>query len=137
MASWVTSMPGSHKSSGPSRSLSGKREESQPPWLMISPGKRWCVSRAGSAGGIMSAASSEVGLVCEGASPRSLCHGLGRRVNNLTMPREKCLAKQKTHYLTHKEEHRRRQCAYDEAHQEELHAHRRAYYQAHREECRL
>src|SRR4030095_3456884 len=34
----------------------------------------------------MSAASPEVSLVCEGASRRSLCHGLGRRVNNLTMP---------------------------------------------------
>src|SRR4029434_10708235 len=32
----------------------------------------------------MSAASPEVSLVCEGASRRSLCHGLGRRVNNLT-----------------------------------------------------
>src|SRR4029450_7919035 len=29
---------------------------------------------------------SWVSLVCEGASRRSLCHGLGRRVNNLTMP---------------------------------------------------
>src|SRR5262245_46067704 len=26
----------------------------------------------------------KVRLVCEGASRRSLCHGLGRRVNNLT-----------------------------------------------------
>jgi hypothetical protein len=34
----------------------------------------------------MSAASFEVGLVCEGASQRSLCHGLGRVVNNLTKP---------------------------------------------------
>ena len=34
----------------------------------------------------MSAAFSKVSLVCEGASPRSLCHGLGRRVNNLTKP---------------------------------------------------
>jgi hypothetical protein len=30
--------------------------------------------------------SPEVGFVCEESSPRSLCHGLGRRVNNLTMP---------------------------------------------------
>ena len=34
----------------------------------------------------MSAAFSKVRLVCEGASPRSLCHGLGRRVNNLIPP---------------------------------------------------
>jgi hypothetical protein len=34
----------------------------------------------------MSAASPEVSLVCEGALRRSLCHGLGRVVNNLTMP---------------------------------------------------
>src|SRR5215831_3243596 len=32
----------------------------------------------------MSAASSEVDLVCEGASPWSLCHWLERRGNNLT-----------------------------------------------------
>src|SRR5215510_309673 len=53
---------------------------------MISPGKRWFLERSGSAGGVMSAAFSKVSLVCEGASPRSLCHGLGRRVNNLTKP---------------------------------------------------
>src|SRR5262249_4460485 len=34
----------------------------------------------------MSAASPAVGWVGEGASRRSLCHGLGRMVNNLTMP---------------------------------------------------
>ena len=34
----------------------------------------------------MSAVSPEVGLVGEGASRRSLCHGLGRMVNNLTKP---------------------------------------------------
>ena len=34
----------------------------------------------------MSAASPEVGVVCERASRQSLCHGLGRMVNNLTMP---------------------------------------------------
>jgi len=32
----------------------------------------------------MSAASPEVRVVCEGASRWSLCHGLGRMVNNLT-----------------------------------------------------
>src|SRR5262245_12639215 len=36
----------------------------------------------------MSAAFSKVRLVCEGASPWSLCHGLGRRVNNLTKPQQ-------------------------------------------------
>ena len=36
----------------------------------------------------MSAASPEVRLVCEGASRRSLCHGLGRMVNNLIGPHE-------------------------------------------------
>jgi hypothetical protein len=35
----------------------------------------------------MSAASPEVSLGGEGAARRSLCHGLGRMVNNLTMPR--------------------------------------------------
>jgi transposase len=34
----------------------------------------------------MLAAFSEVGWVCEEASRQSLCHGLGRRVNNLTKP---------------------------------------------------
>src|SRR5215471_13087225 len=34
----------------------------------------------------MAAASPAVGLVCEGASQRLLCHGLGRMVNNLTKP---------------------------------------------------
>src|SRR4029453_15541429 len=32
----------------------------------------------------MSGASPEVSLVCEGTLRRSLCHGLGRMVNNLT-----------------------------------------------------
>jgi hypothetical protein len=34
----------------------------------------------------MSAASPEVSWVCEGVWLRVLCHGLGRMVNNLTMP---------------------------------------------------
>src|SRR5215471_1686397 len=49
-------------------------------------GKRWFLLRSGSTGGTISAASPEVGLACEGASWQSLCHGLGRMVNDLTIP---------------------------------------------------
>src|SRR5215831_6179219 len=50
------------------------------------PGKAVVFVALGVSGCVMSAASSEVGVVCEGASLRALCHGLGRMVNNLTMP---------------------------------------------------
>jgi hypothetical protein len=50
----------------------------------------------------MSAASSEVGLVCEGALLRVWCHELRRVVNNLTMPiLEICLQIFGIHRLGH------------------------------------
>src|SRR5262245_16717581 len=48
----------------------------------------------------MSAAYSEVRLGCTGASLRALCHGLGRRVNNLTMPSQRIARELSIHIRT-------------------------------------